>query len=114
MSGATIADRVIVFLQPMVGRTVHRDQMREHLNLSDSQISNVMGGLKKDVKGVLPFSVEVVLGGRLWNIKPKVERQEKEDLPASTPEIYQEIGKTSWGQILVEDTAGNIFRLQEV
>lgn len=105
--GQSVQPRVLHYLEQHVGENVYHQDVSKQLDLTESQVKEAIYHLRK--KDNLSGSIEVVVAGSIWRYDPSKRESKK-----SGKRIFEELGVTHQGEIILQDEEGNLFRASEL
>jgi biotin operon repressor len=112
MRGPARSGPVFAYLEHRIGQAVHVDDVAADLGFTKQQVKSAVNNLRT-TKGI---PIETLVAGYSWRYLPN--SKPSEDSPGNgsnhTKRIFEEIGVTKTGLIILQDEDGNLFSAQEL
>lgn len=103
-----IRDRVLKYIEDARGANVYVGDMARDLNALEGSIQNAINDLRKSIP-----QLQVVIPGRSWRWVANAEAP-KTEAAAKEKRMFEEIGTTKSGDLLIKDTEGTIYTATEL
>lgn len=101
-----LGEKVLTVLLEHRNQTVTLAQICKATGLEEAVAQRTVNNLKGTTKDL--YEINVVLRGRAWVLRDVMQVQ------ISTKKIFEEIGAAKDGSIVIQDSAGNLYRATEL
>lgn len=108
--GQSVTPYVLKYLDTHVGETVFLADMATALKFKPSQIQSVMTRMNADPQEDL----EIVSRGQAWRYRGHYTEAEVPSTTANDPRLFDEIGVTRDGALIIQDVEGRLYRATEL
>lgn len=109
-----IGAKILQVLTRSPGEVVYVQDIASHAKVTEQQVKSALAPSRL---AKYPIRIDVVVNGKAWRYMGDRSPQVPE--PAETPtvaekRIFEEIGTTKSGQLIIQDMDGNLFRAEEL
>jgi len=102
-----IRDKVLMAIERAKGEIVYRDTIASDLDSPPSSVANAVSGLMKTVPQIVP-----VVAGRSWRWSEVTTKEASN--PQSDRRMFEEVGESKTGAIVIQDEEGRLYRAEEI
>jgi hypothetical protein len=93
-----------------VGQYVYINDLTKSTGLKVDQVQGNINNIIRDHKlGKLDFPITIITRGQIWIYKPSDKRSSTTD-----KRMFEELGKTKRGTLVLQDEQGNLFEATEL
>lgn len=112
MSGKGIRVALMEYFSKRPGEHAYLNDIAKTTGLTTEQVQHNINNLANDHRrGQIDFNVETVTRGQVWMYRPN---QKKDEPARPTKRVFEELGKSKKGTIVIQDEEGNLFEATEL
>ncbi len=108
-TGVAVRAMCLKVLTDLAGKPVHVDTLMERTNLSAVQIKAAMNHAVKD-----GLPIKVISTATVWQFAGTVEPLKDDEPDNRTGELWEVVGHTKSGMVMLRDEVGILYRATEM